>query len=117
MQTEDDTRVSRDFRLADGAREPERAAAELEAQPGVLEARWQARSRRLHLVYDVRRIDARQVADFLRARGAPLATGLWTRWRLAAAAMQDENIRNNAGYRAACCSRPPPGAGHRPGGH
>ncbi len=106
-----ETRVSRTFALDPAGRVDAETLQSLLGLPGVLEADFQASRHRLKLVYDARRVDARAITGHLRRLGLRPDAGLWSRFRRALWAMQDENIRANTGHRAACCSRPPPGAG------
>lgn len=66
----------------------------------------------LRLRYDTRKLDASRIGGLLGELGLQPAGGLWERWRMGWLNMLDDNIRDNASRPpAACCSRPPPGAG------
>ena len=84
---------------------------------GVLAAEPLGQHSGVRLTYDVRRLNAAQVLEQLRALGVRPGSGLWQRWRMSWAMMVDRNIRDNAAHHPACCSKPPPGAGKGFGGH
>ncbi len=105
--------VERDFHL-DSASEPaiKDAIEGLLSVPGIQEAvRLTGRRPGLRLSYDTRKIDAARIGELIGESGLHLASGLLERWRMGWMNMLDDNIRDNAKHRAACCSRPPPGAG------
>jgi len=76
---------------------------------GVLAAEPLGQRSGVLLTYDVRRLNAAQVLEQLRALGVRPAGGLWQRWRMSWATMVDRNIRDNAAHHPACCSKPPRG--------
>ena len=67
----------------------------------------------VHVRYDVRHLNFAEVQYLLAQAGAPSLQGYCQRWRSGWFVNLDTNIRDNAAHRPVCCSKPPPGAGHR----
>ncbi len=109
-----ETVVTRDFPLELEGEALDAALAVLRDTAGVLKAAPRDGGRPgLHLVYDTRRITASGILSRLEAAGVAPPKRRLARWRLSLIDMLDGNVRDNATHRAACCSRPPPGAGRR----
>jgi hypothetical protein len=79
-------------------------------QPGVLRVKAAPDGRKLTVTYDVRKITADGIDQALRSRGALKSRTLLESVRIAWLNALDENCRDNAAYRPACCSKPPPGS-------
>ena len=86
----------------------------LQGLPGVLAVEERS-PLRLRIRYDVLKTDYGTLYAALAQAGVAMPVGRLARWRCAWYAFQDANLRDNAGYRPACCSKPPPGAGRRQG--
>jgi hypothetical protein len=108
-----DTVVRRPF-IYESERETARAALnKMSEVEGVLETELDKSKMRLWLTYDALKTDYSTLCSELTKAGVRLAARIWSRWRRDWYSFQDRNIRDNAGHRPACCSKPPPGAGRR----
>jgi hypothetical protein len=67
----------------------------------------------LRISYDFSHTSWAKVCEALKSAGLYAPRGVFTRWRDSWREFQDQNMRENLGHRAACCSKPPPGAGRR----
>lgn len=65
----------------------------------------------LSISYDFSHTSWAKLCDALRQAGLYQPSGTFARWRDSWREFQDQNMRENRGHRAACCSKPPPGAG------
>lgn len=85
----------------------------LERHEGVLSVTPNTRRASIRVRYDVCRLNFAEVQELLREEGALGPDGAWQRLRTGWFANLDTNRRDNSQHQAACCSRPPPGAGRR----
>lgn len=68
---------------------------------------------RLRITYDFTRLTWLTLCDRLKRAGLYTPKRWWMRWRDAWRDQLDHNRRENLRHQAACCSKPPPGAGRR----
>jgi len=65
------------------------------------------------IIYDVTRTRWKTLRDRLRGLGVYQQNGIIARWRDVLHDYQEQNMRDNLGYKPACCSKPPVGSGRR----
>jgi len=65
----------------------------------------------LSISYDFSHTSWAKLCDALLQADLYQPSGTFARWRDSWRDFQDQNMRENLGHRAACCSKPPPGAG------
>jgi len=65
----------------------------------------------LSISYDFSHTSWSKLCEALTQAGVYQPSGTFARWRDSWREFQDQNMRENLGHRAACCSKPPPGAG------
>jgi len=65
----------------------------------------------LRIGYDFSHTSWSKLCETLLQAGVYQPSGTFARWRDSWREFQDQNMRENLGHRAACCSKPPPGAG------
>lgn len=70
-------------------------------------------TRRLRITYDFTQLSWMKLCDTLTKAGLYTAKGFIGRWRDSWRDLVDHNMRENLSHRAACCSKPPPGAGRK----
>jgi copper chaperone CopZ len=86
----------------------------LESLPGVRGVQADPRRHRLTVVYDITRLNYRQILDTLTEGGYTPSDSRWARLKTNWLQGLDETGRENAHAPAApCCSKPPQGAGRK----
>ncbi len=103
--------VERTLNLSDSLAQ-QRAGEIVSAIEGVQSVKAQG-EQQLLITYDYSRISWATLCDALTSSGVYKQRGVWARWRDSWRDLIDHNMRENLGHRAACCSKPPPGAGKR----
>ncbi len=103
--------VERTLKLSDSSTQ-QRAGEIVRAIEGVQSVKAQG-EQQLLITYDYTRISWATLCDALTGSGVYTPRGVWTRWRDSWRDLVDHNMRDNLSHRAACCSKPPPGAGKR----
>ncbi len=64
----------------------------------------------LHITYDITRTNWSVICAALMNAGLYSRKGFIARWRDSWRDQLDQNMRDNLTHKAACCSKPPPGA-------
>jgi len=107
----DETRqVVRTLKLADSLAQ-QRASEIVRTIEGVRLVNAQG-TRRLRISYDFTKLSWTMLCDTLVKAGL-YSQGPITRWRDSWLDLLDHNMRENLEHKAACCSKPPPGAGRK----
>jgi len=88
-------------------RDAQLIAERLGRLPGVSGMYMDVRRHRLSLVYDVTRLDYRQLLEALAEAGYPVSETRWSRWKASWLQGLDDTARDNANApEAPCCSNP-----------
>lgn len=99
--------VLRTLELADESA-PLRASELLCGLEGV--SKVEAEKQQLHITYDITRTNWTVICNVLVKAGLYSQKGLIARLRDSWREQLDQNMRDNLTHKAACCSKPPPGA-------
>ena len=106
------TRVSRSFDISVSQHaDLEKECEAIGEQPGVVEVSATSDRTQLLVTYDVRETRAKVIQEVVSSAGLAAPTSFWRRMRISWLSSLDENRRDNAAHRPACCSKPPPGTG------
>lgn len=108
------TQVTRSFDFAVPQNQTlDQGIDKITAAVGVIRAEANSDRTKLKVTYDVREANAEAIQRSIEMAELSAPGSWWRRIRVAWLSSLDDNCRDNAAHRPACCSRPPRGAGKR----